>query len=58
MLILGLAFSTANCIGSYTESSSVIAELRKLQWSDRNLLMMSSGNFNGLDFADLADELM
>lgn len=51
------AFATPN-VEVYTESSSVIEELKKLQWSDKNLLMMSSGNFNGVDFGELAEELL
>jgi len=51
------AFASTN-VEVYTESSSIIGELKKLQWADKNLLMMSSGNFNGVDFAELAEELL
>ena len=51
------AFATSN-VEVYTESNSIVSELRKLTWRGRNLLMMSSGNFNGVDFSKLADELL
>ena len=36
----------------------MVEELRKMKWQDANLLMMSSGNFDGIDFKQLADELI
>lgn len=42
----------------FTDSKVMVAELKKMRWSDANLLMMSSGNFDGIDFAKLADELI
>ncbi|MCR4811328.1 MAG: peptidoglycan synthetase [Bacteroidales bacterium] len=42
----------------FTDSKVMVAELKKMPWSDANLLMMSSGNFDGIDFAKLADELI
>ena len=51
------AFATSN-VEVYTESNSIIDELRKLNWTGKNLLMMSSGNFNGVDFMKLAEELL
>ena len=36
----------------------MVEELRKMHWQDANLLMMSSGNFDGIDFKQLADELI
>ncbi|MDC3337534.1 Mur ligase family protein [Flavobacteriales bacterium] len=51
------AFATSN-VEVYIESESIIDELRKLSWKNKNLLMMSSGNFNGVNFGKLADELM
>jgi UDP-N-acetylmuramate: L-alanyl-gamma-D-glutamyl-meso-diaminopimelate ligase len=51
------AFATSN-VEVYTESNSIIDELRKLKWTGKNLLMMSSGNFNGVDFMKLAEELL
>jgi len=42
----------------FTDSQIMVEELRKMQWTDANLLMMSSGNFDGIDFSQLADELI
>ena len=42
----------------FTDSKIMVEELRKMQWTDANLLMMSSGNFDGIDFSQLADELI
>ena len=42
----------------FTDSKQMVEELRKMKWQDANLLMMSSGNFDGIDFHQLADELM
>jgi UDP-N-acetylmuramate: L-alanyl-gamma-D-glutamyl-meso-diaminopimelate ligase len=41
----------------FTDSSEMVSELKKMQWSNANLLMMSSGNFDGIDFTQLAEEL-
>jgi len=42
----------------FTDSKAMVDNLRAMQWTDANLLMMSSGNFDGIDFAQLADELV
>ena len=42
----------------FTDSNAMVAELKKMQWNGANLLMMSSGNFDGIDFNHLADELL
>ena len=42
----------------FTDSNAMVAELKKMQWNGANLLMMSSGNFDGIDFNRLADELL
>lgn len=42
----------------FTDSAQMVAELKKMQWQQTNLLMMSSGNFDGIDFAALAEELL
>lgn len=42
----------------FTDSQAMVAELRPMKWDSRNLLMMSSGNFDGIDFAQLAEELL
>lgn len=36
----------------------MVEELRKMDWHNANLLMMSSGNFDGIDFAQLANDLL
>lgn len=41
----------------FTDSEQMVAELRRMQWAGSNLLMMSSGNFDGIDFARLAEDL-
>lgn len=41
----------------FTKSADVIAYLKAKEWNNKVLLMMSSGNFDGVDFADLAKEL-
>jgi UDP-N-acetylmuramate: L-alanyl-gamma-D-glutamyl-meso-diaminopimelate ligase len=41
----------------YTDSSEIINILESQVWSQKNLLMMSSGNFNGVDFVDLGQQL-
>lgn len=51
------AFGTEN-VTVYTESETLINDLKAMNWQDKNLLMMSSGNFNGVDFNELADELV
>ena len=42
----------------FTDSKQMVEELRKMHWQDANLLMMSSGNFDGIDFKQLANELI
>ena len=42
----------------FTESEALIHELKGKDWSDTNLLLMSSGNFDGVDFNELAKELL
>jgi UDP-N-acetylmuramate: L-alanyl-gamma-D-glutamyl-meso-diaminopimelate ligase len=41
-----------------TYSGNVTSHLKKINWQNANLLMMSSGNFDGIDFSQLADELL
>jgi UDP-N-acetylmuramate: L-alanyl-gamma-D-glutamyl-meso-diaminopimelate ligase len=41
----------------FTESSAVINYLKQQTWHNKVLLMMSSGNFDGVDFSKLAVEL-
>jgi UDP-N-acetylmuramate: L-alanyl-gamma-D-glutamyl-meso-diaminopimelate ligase len=42
----------------FTDSEKLLEFLRSLDGNDQNLLMMSSGNFDGVDFNDLADKLI
>lgn len=51
------AFDTSN-VEVLTNSSALIAELMKIKWVNQNLLLMSSGDFDGLDFNDLANKLI
>lgn len=46
-----------NNISIYTDSANIVAELKKRNWTNSNLLMMSSGNFDGVDFKKLAEEI-
>ena len=42
----------------FTDSVAMVAQVKAIQWSNANLLMMSSGNFDGIDFNQLADQLI
>lgn len=42
----------------FTDSAEMVKEIKTMQWHDANLLMMSSGNFDGIDFAALAEEIL
>ncbi|MBO4600575.1 MAG: peptidoglycan synthetase [Bacteroidales bacterium] len=42
----------------FTDSKQMVEVLRDMKWEGANLLMMSSGNFDGIDFKKLADELI
>jgi UDP-N-acetylmuramate: L-alanyl-gamma-D-glutamyl-meso-diaminopimelate ligase len=37
----------------YTDSMQLLSDLLKMDWQGANLLMMSSGNFDGIDFNEL-----
>ncbi|MCD4695147.1 MAG: peptidoglycan synthetase, partial [Bacteroidales bacterium] len=41
----------------YTDSARLHADLLKINWQNKNLLMMSSGNFDGIDVAKLGDKI-
>ncbi|MBP1645145.1 MAG: UDP-N-acetylmuramate-alanine ligase [Bacteroidetes bacterium] len=41
-----------------TDSNEVIKAIKENKWENSNLLMMSSGNFDGISFEKLADELI
>ena len=42
----------------FTDSTDLQQFLKSLEWKNRNLLMMSSGNFDGIDFKRLAEDLL
>ena len=42
----------------FTNSKDLQQFLKSLDWKNRNLLMMSSGNFDGIDFNRLAEDLL
>ncbi|UTW60801.1 peptidoglycan synthetase [bacterium SCSIO 12741] len=42
----------------YTDSKKLVEQLKSLNWQNRNLLLMSSGNFDGIQFDELAGELL
>jgi UDP-N-acetylmuramate: L-alanyl-gamma-D-glutamyl-meso-diaminopimelate ligase len=41
----------------YTDSQELLADLLKTNWKDKNLLMMSSGNFDGINLDDLSETI-
>lgn len=42
----------------FTESKQVTDYLKGIKWNNKNLLMMTSGNFDGVDFVKLGNELL
>ena len=42
----------------FTSTEDLIYELKQKKWKNTNLLLMSSGNFDGVDFNELANELL
>ena len=50
------AFASSN-VTVFDNSDLLIKTLKEVHWKDANLLMMSSGNFNGVDFAELGEQL-
>ena len=51
------AFASAN-VEVLTDSSTLENILLNMKWENQNLLLMSSGNFDGLDFDELANRLI
>ena len=47
-----------NNIKVYTNSKELLSDLLKENWENKNLLMMSSGNFDGIDFKELANQII
>jgi len=50
------AFGGTN-VEIFTDSSALLSELQSINWESKNLLMMSSGNFDGIDFKTVAQQL-
>jgi len=50
------AFASKN-ITVFTESKKIIEAIKKVDLNNSVLLMMSSGNFDGINFNDFAKEL-
>ncbi|MBL57206.1 MAG: peptidoglycan synthetase [Flavobacteriales bacterium] len=53
-----LNFFNRSDLKVFTDSKTLINELKSKSWLDTNLLFMSSGNFDGVDFDALAEELL
>jgi UDP-N-acetylmuramate: L-alanyl-gamma-D-glutamyl-meso-diaminopimelate ligase len=51
------AFGNSN-LEVFTDSDLLFRQLRKINWHDKNLLLMSSGNFSGKDLPDFAQDLL
>ena len=51
------AFGTDN-IKVYTSSEKLIVDLKSKNWVNANLLMMSSGNFDGIDFKEFGENII
>jgi len=41
----------------YTDSKKLLNDLLAMNWKNKNLLMMSSGNFDGIDFGELGKKV-
>ncbi len=54
---VGKAFDHPN-LTVFTEPDKLIDELKKTEWENRNLLIMTSGNFSGVDVKELAGSLI
>ena len=42
----------------FTDSTAMVERIKAMKWKSSNLLMMSSGNFDGIDFNILANEIL
>ena len=42
----------------FTDSNIIVQRIKAMPWQNANLLMMSSGNFDGIDFNQLANEII
>lgn len=52
-----LAFGNGNLV-VHTDSHAVVDELRDCNWEKTNLLLMSSGNFDGINYEELAEQIL
>lgn len=41
----------------YTNSQELLSDLLEIDWKNKNLLMMSSGNFDGIDMKELGEKI-
>ncbi|MNY66768.1 hypothetical protein D3C86_2042470 [compost metagenome] len=51
------AFNSDN-IQVFTDSKKLETYLLAQKWKNANLLLMSSGNFDGIDFKELAEKVL
>lgn len=51
------AFDSPN-VKVYTNSEEIVTLLREKEWKNQNLLLMSSGNFHGVNLDELGEELI
>ncbi len=49
-------FASSN-VEVYTDSAAILAAIKSISWPGKTLLMMSSGNFDGIDYSALGEEL-
>lgn len=47
-----------NRLTVFNITEELVKYLKSLNWTDKNLLMMSSGNFSGIDFKEFANEII
>ena len=55
---LHAAETAAHPVEVFTDSTAMVAKVKAMEWKNANLLMMSSGNFDGIDFNQLAEEVL
>ncbi len=55
--VVAKAFGTKH-LSVFTDSKSLTDELKTIEWKGKNLLLMSSGNFDGINFNNLTTELL
>jgi len=51
------AFSSKH-LSVFTNSNDLVNELKSITWRGKNLLLMSSGNFDGIDLKKISNELL